>query len=73
MQVELTSPPDRETLCASLMADRTEFAEVRVDGGIFVVEVYGRPDGAPWSFTVVEVTDALAKAIARLEGDNPAR
>jgi hypothetical protein len=66
MQVDLTSPPDREELCASLMADLVEFAEVRREGGGFVVEIYARPDGGPWSFPVTEVTEALAKAISRL-------
>lgn len=48
------------------MADLIEFAEVRLEGGGFVIEIYARPDAKPWIFPVSEVTEALAKAISRL-------
>jgi hypothetical protein len=68
MRVEVTSPPDREFLVASIMVGTHEFAEVNQEAAVLQVEVYPRQDGEPWRLDYEGLVRALELAKERLEG-----
>lgn len=66
IQVQLISPPDREALVAALVIDHSQFAEIRIEGGVSKIELSGRPDGSSWDLDLTEFTAALSRADERL-------
>ena len=66
LRVELISPPDREELVAALLVDHSQFAEVRIEGGVSKIELYGSPDGSAWDLDLTELLSALSHANERL-------
>ena len=67
MRVEIVSPPDRELLCAHIMLDGEQWAEVNQEHGNLELEIYGRRDGEPWIFDFECAIGALNEAARRLQ------
>ena len=63
----ISSPPDRDSLVADLLVDEVQLAELRREGKQLIVELYPRPDGAPWVLPYEELIASLVQALARLE------
>ena len=59
IEFQLTSPPDRDLLCASLVLAWVEIAEVRYERGKFLAEIYPGPDGTPTPVSATELAEAL--------------
>lgn len=66
IEVGLSSPPDRDQLVADLLVDHAQLAEVRLDSGGLVVEIYPRADGRPWTVAESDLQAALSAAVELL-------
>lgn len=69
-KVELISPPDREKLCASVMVDHEQLAEISQEGDRPSLELYPRSDGQFWVLDYEEAMAALGSAKTWLLGDD---
>ena len=76
IRVTISGPLDREHLVADLLVepgsepyDFEQMAEINVEEGPPVIEIFPRQDGKYWTFPLDEFLEALTKARARLLGD----
>lgn len=67
LTVEIASVPDREGVVAELWAGGHQSAEIRHDGGAFVVQVFAPPHDSVWELSVEQIIDGLKRARERLE------
>jgi hypothetical protein len=65
IRIVLASPPDRDHLVAEIFVGTNQLAEVRWDHGEFLIELYARRSGEPWTLPYV-LSDALSDAVATL-------
>lgn len=71
LDLTITSPPDRERLVAEIWIERIEriqLAEVNMEEGKPIVEIYPRPDNAAWTIDARQLVDVLNRAIKDMEG-----
>jgi hypothetical protein len=66
IHVGFSSPPDRGGLVADLMIANIQLAEVNLETGQPIVELYCRPDGSPWRVPADELLRAIREACQRL-------
>jgi len=59
-----------EEVVAEIWLGGAMFAEIRSEGGTFLVEVYNRRENGPWSLQLVTLLDALGKAKRELRPDS---
>ena len=63
----LSSPPDREKLVVELFhGDEGQWAEVNIETGKLMLELYPRQAGGPWALELDEVIKVLQLARERL-------
>lgn len=62
----ISSPPDREVLVAEVFFGDEQWAEINVEKGVPVIELYPRQDGQPWQFEYEFAMKALQDAGNRL-------
>lgn len=67
MEIVVASVPDRETVVAEMWVNGEQCAEIRQEEGTLIVELYPRPNGAPWLISHAELLTALEEASRRLE------
>jgi hypothetical protein len=65
-EIELSSPPDREKLVASILVEHQQWAEINAESKALMLELYPRQDGRPWVFDLDAALDALQQAKQRL-------
>lgn len=66
IEIILASLPDRENMVAELWVEKSQLAEIQIEGSDLRVELYARRDGASWSIEYPVLLDALEKAARRL-------
>jgi hypothetical protein len=62
IEIAVASPPDRDGLVAELFTSDGQIAELRRDGMALTMEIYPRPDGAPWQVEMSQLFAAMAVA-----------
>ena len=70
LTIELVSVPDRDDLVAEVWLGRALLAELRQEGGQVRVQLYPDSSGQPWDLPVADLCSALAKASAKLSGND---
>jgi hypothetical protein len=66
IELLVASPPEHDFLTCELLQNDEVFAEIRIEGAGFAVEVRSRQDGSPWSFSYDDLLKALTKAKGQL-------
>jgi hypothetical protein len=66
LEIELSSPPDREKLVASILVEHQQWAEINAESEVLTLELYPRPDGQPWVFSLDDALGAIQEAKRRL-------
>lgn len=62
IELQITSPPDRERVVVELWLDNTQLAEVSNEDGILRVEVYTTPGTNKVAVSLDELEEALKRA-----------
>jgi len=62
IELQITSPPDRERVVVELWLDNTQLAEVSNEDGTFRVEVYTTPGTNKVAVSLDELGEALKRA-----------
>jgi hypothetical protein len=62
LELLIYSPPKRDDFVVEISALGEQFAEVRVENGVPVIEVYGRQQEKDWLFPVEDVVRILEEA-----------
>ncbi len=62
IELLFASPPERDFLTCELLQNDEVFAEVRIQGAGFAVELRPRHDGASWDFNYDDLLKALTEA-----------
>ncbi len=70
LTIERVSVPDRDDLVAEVRLGRALLAELRQEGGQVRVQLYPDSSGQPWDLPVADLCSALAKASAKLGGND---
>ncbi|MFC7379357.1 hypothetical protein [Brevundimonas sp. GCM10030266] len=66
IELLLASPPERDFLTCELLQDDEVFAEVRIEGAGFAVELRPRHGGASWDLNYDDLLKALTEAKGHL-------
>ncbi len=62
MEIVIVSLPDKEKLVAEIYFGSEQWAELSREKESFVLEIYPRRTGEPWSFNLENVLDILQQA-----------
>ena len=62
LTLSVASLPDRESDVVEVWEGDQQVAELSFETNIPVLEIYARPDGSPWTFTLSELQEALNAA-----------
>lgn len=66
--INIASVPDRDEVVSEVWSNDGLVAEVRREGGRFLVQVYAPQNGSYWDFNLHEFVEALTDARERLRG-----
>ena len=65
-QIDISSPPDREKLVASILVEHHQWVEINAEMEALTIEMYPRQDGRPWVFDLEAALNAIREAKRKL-------
>jgi hypothetical protein len=67
IKIDLSSPPDRNQLVASILINQVQIAEISNESSEkVIIEIYPQPNGGPWRVEYTEFIKAVITAKERL-------
>ena len=62
----ISSPPDRKNLVAEIFLGDEQWAEINQENGDLEIEIYPKPNGQAWQFSMEEMLAIVRLAQQRL-------